>query len=90
MTLLAEWQLTCGFFDGDWLKGPVPRLFAPDPDVARAALDRDPLKAFKDIQRIHSRIPILSTCRRRKRGQPQVPITSKVKIKFYFVITSTN
>jgi hypothetical protein len=57
-TLLAEWQLTCDFFDGDWLNSPVPRLFAPDPDAARAALDSDPSKAFKDIQRIHARIPI--------------------------------
>ncbi len=57
-TLLAEWQLTCDLFDGDWLNGPVPRLFAPDPDAARAALDSDPSKAFKDIQRIHARIPI--------------------------------
>jgi hypothetical protein len=23
-TLLAEWQLTCNYFDGDWLNGPVP------------------------------------------------------------------
>jgi hypothetical protein len=57
-TLLAEWQLTCDYLDGDWLNGPVPHLYAPDPITAKAALDSDPLKAFKDIQRIHSRIPI--------------------------------
>ncbi len=56
-TLLAEWQLTGDFFDGDWLNGPVPRLFAPNPDIARTAIDSDPSKAFKDLQRIHARIP---------------------------------
>jgi hypothetical protein len=57
-TLLAEWPLTGDFFDGDCLNGPVPRLFAPDPDAARAAINSDPSKAFKDLQRIHARIPI--------------------------------
>jgi hypothetical protein len=57
-TLLAEWQLTCDYFDGDWLNGPVPCLFAPDPATAKTALDSDPSKAFKDIQQIHSRIYI--------------------------------
>ncbi len=57
-TLLAEWPLTGDFFDGDCLSGPVPRLFALDPDTARAAITSDPSKAFKDLQRIHARIPI--------------------------------
>ncbi len=57
-TLLAEWPLTGDFFDGDCLNGPVPRLFALDPDAARAAISSDPSKAFKDLQRIHARIPI--------------------------------
>jgi hypothetical protein len=57
-TLLAEWPLTGDFFDGDHLNGPVPRLFTPDPDAARAAISSDPSKAFKDLQRIHARIPI--------------------------------
>ncbi len=47
--LLAEWDLTCDYFDGDWLNGPVPHLFALDPAVAKAAIDIDPNKAFKDI-----------------------------------------
>ncbi len=57
-TLLAEWPLTGDFFDGDCLNGPVPCLFALDPDAARAAISSDPSKAFKDLQRIHARIPI--------------------------------
>jgi hypothetical protein len=56
--LLAEWDLTCDYFDGDWLNGPVPRLFALDPAAAKAALDLDPNKAFKDIQRIHARMAV--------------------------------
>jgi hypothetical protein len=56
--LLAEWELTCDYFDGDWLNGPVPRLFALDPAAAKAAIDLDPNKAFKDIQRIHARMAI--------------------------------
>jgi hypothetical protein len=46
-TLLAEWQLTCDYFDGDWLNGPVPRLSAPDLVTAKAALDRDPSKGLQ-------------------------------------------
>ncbi len=56
--LLAEWDLTCDYFDGDWLNGPVPRLFALDPAAAKAALNLDPNKAFKDIQRIHARMAV--------------------------------
>jgi hypothetical protein len=58
MVLLAEWDLTCDYFNGDWLNEPVPRLFAPDPAAAKAAIDADPSKAFKDIQRIHARMSV--------------------------------
>jgi hypothetical protein len=34
----------------------VPRLFASQPDEAKTALQSDPAKAFKDLQRIHSRL----------------------------------
>ncbi len=34
----------------------MPRLFASQPDEARTALQSDPAKAFKDLQRIHSRL----------------------------------
>jgi hypothetical protein len=54
--LLVEWQLTIDYFDGDVLNGPVPRLFAPDPAVAKAAIANDPAKAFKDVQRLHARL----------------------------------
>jgi hypothetical protein len=54
--LLVEWQLTTDYFDGDALNGPVPRLFAPDPAIAKAAISNDPAKAFKDVQRLHARL----------------------------------
>jgi hypothetical protein len=54
--LLVEWQLTTDYFDGDVLNGPVPRLFAPDPTIAKAAIANDPAKAFKDVQRLHARL----------------------------------
>ncbi len=54
--LLAEWDLHTDYFDGATLSGPVPRLFAAQPDEARTALRSDPAKAFKDLQRIQSRL----------------------------------
>ncbi len=47
--LLSEWHLTCDYFDRDCLNGLVPRLFVPDPATAKAAINFDPSKAFKDI-----------------------------------------
>jgi hypothetical protein len=44
------------YFDGDALNGPVPRLFAPDPALAKVAISSDTGKAFKDVQRLHSRL----------------------------------
>jgi hypothetical protein len=54
--LQVEWQLTTDYFDGDIFNGPVPRLFAPDPAIAKAAITSDPAKAFKDVQRLHARL----------------------------------
>jgi hypothetical protein len=54
--LLAEWDLHTDYFNGATLSGPVPRLFAAQPDEARTTLWSNPAKAFKDLQRIHSRL----------------------------------
>jgi hypothetical protein len=54
--LLAEWALTTNYFDGAFLDGPVPRFFAANPTEARAALSADASKAYKDLQRIFSRL----------------------------------
>ncbi len=50
--LLTEWALTTNYFDGAVLDGPVPRFFATNPKEARA----DDSKAYKDLQRIFSRL----------------------------------
>ncbi len=44
-----------GHFDGDVVEGPVPILFAANPEVAVQALTDNPDKAFKDLQRIFSK-----------------------------------
>ncbi len=49
---IAEWDLTCNLFDGETALGPVPRLFAANPDEAHAALISDEARAFRDLQRI--------------------------------------
>jgi hypothetical protein len=54
--LLAEWPVITDYFDGASISGPVPRLFAANPGEALQALNGDPVKAFKDLQRIFSRL----------------------------------
>ncbi len=54
--LLAEWALTANYFDGAVLDGPVPRFFAANPTEARVVLSADTPKAYKDLQRIFSRL----------------------------------
>ncbi len=54
--LLAEWALTTNYFDGAVLDGPIPHFFAANPTEARAALSADDSKAYKDLQRIFSRL----------------------------------
>jgi hypothetical protein len=56
MVLLAEWSLTADYFDGVVLDDPVLRFFAANPTKARAALSADASKAYKDLQRIYSRL----------------------------------
>ncbi len=54
--LLAEWPVSTDYFDGITISGPIPRFFAASPDKALEALNSDPAKAFKDLQRIYSRL----------------------------------
>jgi hypothetical protein len=49
---IAEWDLTCNLFNGETASGPVPRLFAANPEEAHAALISDEARAFRDLQRI--------------------------------------
>ncbi len=54
--LLVEWQLTTDYFDGDVLNGPVPRLFAPDPAIAKAAITNcfalSPRRPYEEYKRM--------------------------------------
>jgi hypothetical protein len=56
--LAAEWNAHSTIIDGESAKGPVPRLFALGPDEAKANLNLDPERAFKDLQRIFSRLAV--------------------------------
>lgn len=44
--LIKSWDLNADMFDGDALAGPVPTLFATDPDAAMANLLQNPEKVF--------------------------------------------
>jgi hypothetical protein len=40
VTVLAAWPLCCEMFEGEGpVNGPVPLIFAEDPEAARTALD---------------------------------------------------
>jgi hypothetical protein len=42
VTVLAAWPLCCEMFEGEGpVNGPVPLIFAEDPEAARTALDRE-------------------------------------------------
>jgi hypothetical protein len=49
---LAEWQLNVPMFDGDIAAGPIPTLFADEPELSRTALEAGAAKAHHDLQRI--------------------------------------
>jgi hypothetical protein len=65
LTVLApEWDAQTDMFDGDQAKGSVPRLFALNPDEAKADLSSNPERAFRDLKRIFSEnIPSHSSCK---------------------------
>ncbi len=46
---ISEWDLTCNLFDGETAAGPVPRLFAANPEEA---LISDEARSFRDLQHI--------------------------------------
>ncbi len=56
--MAAEWNAHSPMFDGESAKGPVPRLFALNPDEAKANLNLDPERAFRDLQRIFTRLAV--------------------------------
>ena len=46
------WYLHAHTFDGDLAAGPVPLLFANNPEVATAAINSDPAKAHFDLSKV--------------------------------------
>ena len=50
---LKSWDLSAQLFDGEQLAGPIPLLFAEDPDSAKAAIVASTAKAYADLQRIY-------------------------------------
>jgi hypothetical protein len=49
---LCSWTLDAALFDGDSTAGPIPTLFAEDPDASRMALGTNIEKVHHDYQRI--------------------------------------
>jgi hypothetical protein len=50
---LASWELNCNLFDGEECAGPVPVLFADDPEEASRNVEANPARLHADLQRLH-------------------------------------
>jgi len=48
----ASWPLAATLFEGEIAAGPVPTLFATDPDAAGEAIKDDPIKAHWDCNKL--------------------------------------
>jgi len=49
---LAEWSLDANLFEGEKMAGPVPSLFAEDPEATKEAISNNPSKAYTDCQKL--------------------------------------
>jgi hypothetical protein len=49
---VKTWYLHAHMFDGDIAAGPVPLLFAANPDVAAASIAAEPAKAHFDLSKV--------------------------------------
>jgi hypothetical protein len=49
---VKTWYLHAQMFDGDVAAGPVPLLFAANPDVAAASIAAEPAKAHFDLSKV--------------------------------------
>ena len=50
---LAYWPLSSDLYDGDVAAGPVPVLFAPNPEEATASLNEDLARSHKDVMKLN-------------------------------------
>jgi hypothetical protein len=49
---VKTWYLHAHMFDGDAAAGPVPILFAANPEAAAAAIEAEPAKAHFDLSKV--------------------------------------
>jgi hypothetical protein len=49
---VKTWYLHAHMFDGDIAAGPVPLLFAANPDEAAASIAAEPAKAHFDLSKV--------------------------------------
>ena len=49
---VKTWYLHAHMFDGDAAAGPVPILFAANPEAAAAAIGAEPAKAHFDLSKV--------------------------------------
>ncbi len=80
---IAEWDLTCNLFDGETALGPVPQLFAANPEEALAALNSDEARAFRDLQRIMAKFLVPENIPPHKAWD----FLNNVRYKYSFTIT---
>jgi hypothetical protein len=83
---IAEWDLTCNLFDGETALGPVPRLFAANPEEALAALNSDEVRAFRDLQRIMAKFIVPENIPPHKAWD----FLNNVRYKYSFTIRTYN
>ncbi len=50
---VKTWYLHAHMFDGDAAAGPVPILFAANPEAAAAAIEAEPAKAHFDLSKVN-------------------------------------
>ena len=49
---LGAWPMIATMFDGEAAAGPLPTLFSGDPGATLEAIERDPIRAHTDLQRL--------------------------------------
>jgi hypothetical protein len=89
--LLAEWRASSDLFDGEVAAGPVPRLFAEDPDKAKQAIENEPLLAFKDLGKIYRKffvpenITIRDAISLVKKPRYSISLNQKLIMKYIYI-----
>ena len=53
--MLGEWPVQADMWDGRVLCGPIPKLFAPNPEETTKNMEANPKNVYKDLNRIYSK-----------------------------------